>query len=93
MANYKSLIGRQWQYGVFDCYSIVRDYYALLGIKLPDYERPESFETCESIFLKNANKLNFYKKCVDVILKIQKIKPVKKIKFGSNKYFNLNKIL
>tara|TARA_Y100000590_G_scaffold97985_1_gene111519 strand:+ start:2894 stop:3859 length:966 start_codon:yes stop_codon:yes gene_type:complete len=36
------------------------------------------------------NKLNLYKKCVDVILKIQKIKPVRKIKFGSNKYFNLN---
>ena len=49
MANYKSLVGRQWQYGVFDCYSIVRDYYALLGINLDDYERPES----------DASKLNF----------------------------------
>ena len=39
---------------------------------------------------RSKNKLNFYKKCVDVILKIQKIKPVRKIKFGSNKYFNLN---
>ena len=39
---------------------------------------------------RSKNKLNFYKKCVDVILKIQKIKPVKKIKFGSNKYFNLS---
>ena len=39
---------------------------------------------------KSRNKLSFYKKCVDVIVKIQKIKPVKKIKFGSNKYFNLN---
>ena len=38
---------------------------------------------------KSKNKLNLYKKCVDVILKIQKIKPVKKIKFGTNKYFNL----
>ena len=64
MANYKSLIGRQWQYGVFDCYSIVRDYYALLGINLPDYERPESFETCKSIFLSDASKLNF--KQVDI---------------------------
>ena len=39
---------------------------------------------------RSKNKLNLYKKCVDVILKIQKIKPVRKIKFGSNKYFNLN---
>ena len=39
---------------------------------------------------KSKNKLSLYKKCVDVILKIQKIKPVKKIKFSSNKYINLN---
>ena len=64
MASYKSLIGRQWKYGVFDCYSIVRDYYALLGINLPDYERPERFETCKSIFLSDARKLNF--KQVDI---------------------------
>ena len=38
---------------------------------------------------RSKNKLNIYKKCVDVILKMQKIKPVKNIKFGSNKYFNL----
>ena len=39
---------------------------------------------------RSKNKLNLYKKCVDVILKIQKIKPVRKIKFGSGKYFNLS---
>ena len=38
---------------------------------------------------RSKNKLNPYKKCVDVILKIQKIKPIKKIKYGPNKYFNL----
>ena len=40
-------------------------------------------------FKKSKNKLSLYKKCVDVILKIQKIKPVKKIKFGPNKFLNL----
>jgi len=64
MAHYKSLIGRQWNYGVFDCYSIVRDYYALLGIDLPDYKRPNNPEVCESIFLRESNKLNF--KQVDI---------------------------
>ena len=39
---------------------------------------------------RSKNKLNFYKKCVDVILKIQKIKAVRKIKFSSSKYFNLS---
>ena len=38
----------------------------------------------------SKNKFSLYKKCVDVILKIQKIKPVRKIKFSSNKYLNLN---
>ena len=39
---------------------------------------------------RSKNKLNFYKKCVDVILKIQKIKAVRNIKFSSSKYFNLS---
>lgn len=60
MADYQSLIGRQWEYGVFDCYSIVKDYYKLLGIDLPNYKRPNDIDTCESIFLKNAPK--FFKK-------------------------------
>ena len=38
----------------------------------------------------SKNKLPVYKKCVDVILKIQKIKPIRKIKLDSKKYFNLN---
>ena len=59
MVDYKSLVGRQWEYGKYDCYSIIRDYFALLKIDLPDYKRPESFATCKSIFLNNANKLNF----------------------------------
>ena len=39
---------------------------------------------------KSKNKLGLYKKCVNVILKLQKIKKVKKIKFDHNKYFILN---
>ncbi len=39
---------------------------------------------------RSKNKFGLYKKCVNVILKIQKIKPVRKIKFSSNKYLNLN---
>ena len=40
---------------------------------------------------KARNKLFFYKKCIDVILKIQKIKKIKRIKYSSNKYFNLSR--
>ena len=39
---------------------------------------------------RSKNKLSLYKNCVDVILKIQKIKPIRKIKFGSNKHLNLS---
>ena len=42
------------------------------------------------MFKKSKNKFNLYKKCVDIILKIQKIKPIRKIKLDSNKYLNLN---
>ncbi len=40
---------------------------------------------------KSKNKIYFYKKCVDVIIKIQKYKPNKKIKLNSKKFLNLNK--
>ena len=39
----------------------------------------------------SKNKLGIYKRCVDVILKIQKIKSIKKIKINSSKYLNLKK--
>ena len=51
MVNYQSLLGRIWSYGENDCFSLIRDYYKLLGIQLPDYERPDDLTTCESIFL------------------------------------------
>jgi cell wall-associated NlpC family hydrolase len=59
MADYKSLVGRQWLYGKFDCYTIVRDYYKLLGIIMPDYERPKDLITSDSIFLDQAKNCNF----------------------------------
>jgi proteasome lid subunit RPN8/RPN11 len=36
------LLGREFAHGVLDCYTLVRDYYArVLGIDLPDFERPD----------------------------------------------------
>jgi proteasome lid subunit RPN8/RPN11 len=38
------LLGRPWNYGLLDCYTIVRDTYGALGIVLRDYPRAPIFE-------------------------------------------------
>ncbi len=37
------LVGRAFAHGVVDCYSLVRDYYAQLGLVLPDFERADDW--------------------------------------------------
>ena len=59
MVNYQSLVGRHWEYGKFDCFTLVRDWFALQGIALPDFERPANLNTCHSVFLREANGLGF----------------------------------
>lgn len=59
VVNYKSLIGRQWSYGVNDCFSLVREFFRLQSIRLPDFERPQDLETSPSIFLEQAERIGF----------------------------------
>ena len=59
MVYYQSLTGKQWKYGQQDCYTIVRDYYKLLGISLPDFPRPDDLKLCKSVFMRHARELGF----------------------------------
>jgi len=59
MVDYRSLIGKAWKYGEQDCYTLVRDYFALWGVNLPDFDRPESLQCTDSIFLRHAPTLGF----------------------------------
>ena len=59
MVNYQSLLGREWEYGANDCFSLVRDWFFLQGIELPEFARPEDLEVCDSIFLQQAEAIGF----------------------------------
>jgi len=53
------LIGKAWEYGEQDCYTLVRDYFGLLGVDLPDFDRPGDLQRTDSIFLRHAGALGF----------------------------------
>ena len=60
MVNYRALIGRQWDYGRSDCFSLVREWFSLKGVIIPDFERPADLDSCESLFLAEAEACGFF---------------------------------
>lgn len=56
------LIGRQFYHGVFDCYTIIRDwYYREAGIILPDFEREDDWwHKGGNMYMENFEKAGFY---------------------------------
>tara|TARA_Y100000361_G_scaffold139051_1_gene141759 strand:- start:277 stop:669 length:393 start_codon:yes stop_codon:yes gene_type:complete len=61
MVDHQSLLGRQWRYGVNDCFSLVRDWFELQGVSLPEFPRPVDLEICDSVFLQQAEAIGFEK--------------------------------
>jgi len=59
MVDYRSLVGQSWDYGKQDCYTLVRQYFALQGVSLPDFERPADLELTPSIYFQQAENLGF----------------------------------
>lgn len=55
------LVGRQWQHGVLDCYSLVKDAYAeMFSIYLPDFERNDNWWLRgENLYIDNFAKVGF----------------------------------
>ena len=60
MVNYRALIGRQWDYGRSDCFSLVREWFSLKGVAIPDFDRPADLDSCESLFLAEAEACGFF---------------------------------
>ena len=42
-----------------DCFTLIRDWFQLQGVSLPDFARPDDLEVCESIFLQQAEAIGF----------------------------------
>lgn len=55
------LLGRHFQHGVMDCYSLFRDAYHLAGIEMPDFTRADDWwRHGENLYLDNMPGTGFY---------------------------------
>ncbi|STD07426.1 NlpC/P60 family [Cronobacter universalis NCTC 9529] len=56
------LLGRRFEHGVMDCYTLFRDAYHLCGIDLPDFERTQGWWLREeNLYLKNMEANDFHR--------------------------------
>ena len=62
-SGYKApLVGRNYHHGVLDCYSIIVDYFAELGIELPNFDRDDKWWLAGgNLYAENFHKAGFSK--------------------------------
>lgn len=59
--NIEPLIGRSFEHGVMDCFTLMRDAYHLAGVELENYERnDEWWKTEQNLYLDNMEKSQFF---------------------------------
>lgn len=55
------LIGREYQHGETDCYTLIRDAYHLCNIQLPDYKRKDNWwDEGQNLYIDNMESSGFY---------------------------------
>ncbi|HFW3715374.1 TPA: C40 family peptidase [Salmonella enterica subsp. enterica serovar 6,7:y:-] len=60
------LTGRRFAHGVYDCYTLFRDAYHLVGIEMPDFRREEDWwNKGQDLYLDNLEMTGFYRVSAD----------------------------
>lgn len=60
--NIQPLIGRSFEHGVTDCFTLFRDAYHLAGIEIPDYEREDEWwKTERDLYMEHMEANHFYR--------------------------------
>lgn len=59
---FPSLLGRAFEHGKMDCFTLFRDAYHLAGIEIPDFDREDEWwQSEQDLYLDNMEKQGFYR--------------------------------
>lgn len=71
MSNYHNLLGRPYEMGKHDCFSILREYYSQnWGIEVPNYARPDRFWEDPNLDLYQNYRRHGFKPILDEVFEV-----------------------